>query len=262
MTADERLAQIRVKVERAKKYVHDFEVERKRFMDAEPYTVETDFDPNSGYNISRVMNLKNPPAELGLIAGDIIHNLRSALDHLVWQLVEIGCAQSGVTLTKRERQQIGFPIWQLSTEYHAQRHRRVKGMSQATIDAIEATEPYEGGKGAGLWVLNELDIADKHHGLLVTIMSVGNARVLTTNPYWWRDGLGIKDFALPNFGKPLKDGDIILICDPTFQNHVKTALDVALAKPEIIEGKPLIVGLQYFIELVDNLIVSFKPLLT
>jgi hypothetical protein len=135
-------------------------------------------------------------------------------------------------------------------------------MSQSAIDAIDATEPYEGGKGAGLWIIHHLDIADKHHALLVTLVSVTNASVLTTNPNWWHDGLGIKDFSLPNFGKPLEDGDIILICDPTFQDNVKPTLDVALVEPEVVKGKPLLMGLQYLIDLVDNLIVSFKPLLT
>lgn len=31
--------------------------------------------------------LHPPPLRLGVIVGDLVHNVRSALDHLVWQLV-------------------------------------------------------------------------------------------------------------------------------------------------------------------------------
>jgi hypothetical protein len=44
-------------------------------------------------------------------------------------------------------------------------------MAQAAIDAIDAGKPYEGGTNA-LWCLHRLDIADKHHALWVTLVSV------------------------------------------------------------------------------------------
>ncbi|HEX8843333.1 MAG TPA: hypothetical protein VF791_01635 [Pyrinomonadaceae bacterium] len=250
MTADERLSLIRLKVERAKKHIRDFEVLKTEFIKTKPYTLVTDFDPHTGYNNTRVTNLTSPPVELGLIAGDAIHNLRSALEHLARQLVLI----NGGTPTI----QTGFPVWEDPTEYRAQRNRRVQGMKQSAIDAIDATEPYNGGKGTGLWVLHDLDIADKHHALLVTLISVTNASVLTTNPYWWRGGFGVKNFALPNFGTPLKDGDVVLTCDPEFQDNVKPTFDVALVEHKVVKGKPLLEGLHYLSNLVDSLILSFR----
>lgn len=44
------------------------------------------------------------------VAGDALQSMRSALDHLAWNLMEIGCAQQGVVLTLTEQKRIGFPI--------------------------------------------------------------------------------------------------------------------------------------------------------
>ena len=50
--------------------------------------IVTHFDPDTGEKALSLKILKEPKnPEWGLILGDMVHNLRSALDHLVWQLV-------------------------------------------------------------------------------------------------------------------------------------------------------------------------------
>ena len=66
-------------------------------------------------------------------------------------------------------------------------------MAQDAIDAIDAAEPYQGGKGAGLWVLHYLDIADKHHALLTPLMNVTEA-TFTIPGYWECDYMGNRRF--------------------------------------------------------------------
>ena len=253
MTADERLNLIRIKVERANQHLCDLEVLRNNFINGHSYRIEREYHPPTGHNIYRVFDIQTPPAEIGLLAGDVIHNLRSALDHLAYQLVYV----NGATHSK----QTAFPIWDSESEYRAQRARRVKGMAQSAIDMIDASEPYQGGKGAGLWVLHYLDIADKHHALLTPLINVTEAS-FTIPGYWERDYKGVGDVAFPNFGKPLKDGDVIAIREATMDNNMNLTLDVAFTEPEVIEGKAIIKTLQRLIDLVDNLLLGFKPLLT
>lgn len=252
MTADERLTLIRVKVERAKQHLRDLEVARNSFINGNPYRIEREYDPQTGYNTYRVFDIQTPPAEIGLLAGDVIHNLRSALDHLAYQLVYV----NGATHSK----QTAFPIWDSDSEYNAQRARRVKGMAQSAIDAIDASEPYQGGKGAGLWVLHYLDIADKHHALLTPLINVTEAS-FTIPGFWERDYKGVGGVAFPNFGKSLKDGDVVAIREATMDNDMNLTLDIAFTEPEVIEGKPVIKTLQRLVDLVDNLLLNFKPLL-
>jgi hypothetical protein len=55
-------------------------------------------------------------------------------------------------------------------------------------------------------------------------------------------------FSLPNFRSPLKDGDLILTCEPGVEKDVNFAFDVALLEPEIMEGRSLIASLHRLAE--------------
>lgn len=163
MNSAERIALIREKVDRSKKHLDDLVIARNRFFDPKPYVFESKRDPQTGFDIFSVTNLKAPPHEIGLIAGDVIHNLRSALDHLAFQLM--------LANNQVPDKHTCFPIFDDGPTYNANRARRVRGMAQAAIHGIDAAKPYEGGTNE-LWCLHRLDIADKHHSLLVTLVSV------------------------------------------------------------------------------------------
>jgi len=252
MTADERLSLIRVKVERARKHLRDLELARDNFINSKPYRLERESNLQTGYNIYRVFDIQTPSVEIGLIVGDVIHNLRSALDHLTYQLV----LRNGASPTK----QTAFPVFDDATKYTTGLAGKVKGIAQSAIDAIDATEPYQGGKGAGFWVLHYLDIADKHHALLTTLINVTGAS-FTMPGFWERGYRGVGGVSFPNFGKPLKDGDVVATREAEMDNDMNLILDVAFTEPEVIEGRAVIKTLQQLVDLVDNLIVSFKPLL-
>jgi|SRR5215510_2135909 len=51
--------------------------------------MRADFDPESGYHILRIKSVPDfDPLveEISLVTGDVLHDLRSALDHAAWQL--------------------------------------------------------------------------------------------------------------------------------------------------------------------------------
>ena len=253
MTIDERLSLIRVKAERAKRHLCDLEVARNSFLNSNPYRIECESNPQTGYNIYRVFDIQSTPVEIGLIVGDAIHNLRSALDHLAYQLV----ISNGKIPTK----QTAFPVFDDATKYKAGLAGKVSGMAKSAIDEIDAAEPYQGGKGAGLWVLHYLDIADKHHALLIPLINVTGAS-FTISGFWERGYRGVGGVSFPNFGKPLKDGDVVATREAEMDNDMSLNLDVAFTEPEVIEGKPVIETLQRLVALVDDLILRFKPFLT
>ena len=243
LTADERLALIRLKIERAKKHILDLEIARDRFIETEPYVIEPERDPQTGNYLFRVTKLQPPPHDLGLIAGDVIHNLRSALDHLAYQLVLV----NGAIPTK----QTAFPIFDDAAGYVAHSHGKIKLMSQSAQDAIEATKPYRGRSNL-LWFIHTMDIADKHHTLLVALIHVGKWSVKM--PVF---GL----FNIPESSLPLKEGDVIFSCEPKVYENVKFTFDITLENPEAISGVPLLPALHKAANRIDDLILSFKPLL-
>ena len=92
MTADERLALIRRKIERANTHLKDLEIIRDRFLNSDFYALGSEQHPRPGYENFDVffpVRVDPVPSEISLLAGDAIHNIRSALDHLACQLVDV-----------------------------------------------------------------------------------------------------------------------------------------------------------------------------
>lgn len=161
----------RLKLERAEKHLQDLETALASFYKLEPCKVVKYLHSEDGRQIFRSEFTIEPPPTLSIIAGDAIHNMRSALDWLICQLSLLNGAK---TLKGVE-----FPIFKdIPTG-------RLKGSFQYKIrflpdEAKQATEiiqPYHTGNLAKLqrlWLLQQLDITDKHRGLIVEgmIMSI------------------------------------------------------------------------------------------
>jgi hypothetical protein len=249
VNATDKTKDIRLKIERASKHIADLTAVCKSFIDSTPYTIGRETDQATGYYHFKVTNVQAPPPEVGLIAGDAIHNLRSALDHLAWHLV----LANGNTPSR----QTCFPIFDSAAKYQAMDARKVRGMSQGAIDAIDAAKPYQGGNEA-LHTLHLLDIADKHHSLLVTLVAVGEATIEVNTTI---KNFKAPSFALPHFQVPLKDGDVFFVCEPGVENYTRINFDVALCEPEIVRGRPLVKMLDLLAQHVNNTVNGFERFL-
>lgn len=249
--AEERLALILIKVERAKQHLSELEGSRQRFLDTEPYAFASKRDPQTGDTVVYMTRVETPPAEIGPIAGDVVHNLRSALDHLACQLV----IANGMAPTK----QTSFPIYDAAAKYHAGQMGKIKGATAAAINEIDQIEPYQSGKGHLLWVLHELDIADKHRTLLTSITCLTKA-VFPTSSRYLAPGCAGRFLGL-QFGGTLKAGHVILTFQRELYREVQPTFDISFGKSEVIEGKPVLSTLQRLTDLVRNLITDFQPFL-
>lgn len=250
MTPDERLSVVRTKIERANQHLGELVVIRDSFMQTKPYTILSRPNTQPGYYDFYVTDIHCPPKEIALITGDVIHNLRAALDHLAYELVLLNGAEPTTATC--------FPIHDDAALYNSRHERQVRGMGQPAIDAISATQPYKGGNDA-LWVLHKLDIEDKHHALFVAIVSVTQMVLNVPQSQFWQ-GLS-PSFALPNFMKPLKEGDVVLVFEPDKGNDMELTFDICIDQPKILDPKPIVVLLTLLIKKVDDLVISFKPLL-
>src|SRR5215470_372974 len=85
-----RLEAIMVKVKRAEEHIRDLQTEIESFRDGppKPYIIQTENDPQTGELLYKATYVRDVPIRFAAIAGDVLQNLRSALDHLAWQLVE------------------------------------------------------------------------------------------------------------------------------------------------------------------------------
>lgn len=165
------LAGARAKIERAREHFENLKSEADAFLQAEPYRLvpERDDDKVS----ARVHFDREPPYDRwGLILGDCVHNLRSALDHAVQ---EVAAAFTGQD-PPPDYGQLQFPIL-TEADYWTAKSRRYQidtnHLPSAAIDIIEAAQPYH--RGDKTWpflVVQNFDNADKHRKLAVTVLAL------------------------------------------------------------------------------------------
>jgi hypothetical protein len=77
----------RARVERAKEHFQDLRSEFAAFRELDPYGISSYANPATGEYVHLARVSQEPPVRWGVVAGEIVHHLRSALDHLAWQLV-------------------------------------------------------------------------------------------------------------------------------------------------------------------------------
>lgn len=120
--------------------------------------------------------LPSPPPELSVVAGDFLFAVRSALDHLVWQLV----ISNGAAPTDRNM----FPITRSPDDFKRDvaKGRRLDGVSAQAQGIIEGLQPYHTGTNP-LGRLTELHNVDKHRTLNLTPVVASS-----TTLAWERDG--------------------------------------------------------------------------
>lgn len=155
------------KIARAKEHLKNVELEITSFFNLHPNFIAHETDPKTGEQIWKVGNEVAPvPTRIGLIVGDCLHNFRSALDHLVWELASVNGG--------RPTQETAFPLCKdiaRIAKYNCGKVSKLKGLSEPQIAIIDELQPANGGN-IYLWWLHRLDITDKHRHLnLMTIFT-------------------------------------------------------------------------------------------
>lgn len=241
LAADDRIALIRAKIHRAKKHFADLEIEAAEWADKYRDVLLGKKNPKTG-EIARPYEHRRLPmvsADTLLIAGDVIHNVRSALDHLMWHLALVG--SPGI-----DPGRIEFPIAKDQATYETNRATKVKGLSPEAVEAIDRLKPYHGGTEA-FWRIHELDIIDKHR-VILTI----ERDVILVGDWYPGDGTYLLKTDDPHFsGLQMSDVEKDIYLRPS----------EAFGDPKILQRNALIPTIKELVYFVDELIVTFKPFL-
>jgi hypothetical protein len=258
-----RTDEMRVKIERAKKHINELDVAYNLFFASRPHEISSKSDPKTGDRVFYTARVDDVPLDFSAIVGDILQNLRSALDHLAYQLFRIGPGGTG------DPRHIYFPIFDDAAKYKTGVIGKVKGMRQDAIDAIDTIKPYKGGDET-LWRLHALNNLDKHR-LLITAVTSYKFHSLTPSQRA-RIIEGFKgsrpNDPVPNlrgiFTEPtarnmfVKAGDILLtIPESEIEDDLMFRMIIAFGEPGIVEGEPVIETLKAMAERVDNIISDF-----
>jgi hypothetical protein len=253
------------KVNRAKQLIDELQAKVTAYFAANPYKIGTKKDPVSGRLVYYVQDIKDLPVEIKTVTGDVIQNLRSALDHLAYSLfIKAGGAPT-------DARHIYFPIVESEIKFkEANTQKKIAGQSQAAINAIIAVRPYREGN-IKLWQLHELNNLDKHRLLITAGSSFGSMDIASHALGLLSEGIpGMENISMPPlFIKPadnlfpLKQGDELFIDGPeaTLNPKISFNIQLVLNEPGIAEGQALMPFLREITDEVEITLNAFKSLL-
>jgi hypothetical protein len=148
---------------------------------------------DKNFGVLRIHLTPKPPLALSTVIGDFLFNVRSSLDHLVWQLV---LSNNGKPCSSNM-----FPISDKPKDFdNAVKQDRLQGVAVNARTLIESLQPYNAGNEP-LQTLSRLHNFDKHRTLNLT------TAVASSTSVQWSDESG------PSIGmfigdQELRDGAI------------------------------------------------------
>ncbi len=155
------LSGCRAKIERAHELKHALEAIISPVESQAPQLqIRAEFDPHSRYYVFRVATIPEDwTLRIGVLIGDVVHNTRSALDHLLWQLA---CHHITGTIPEERAKGIQFPI-EDACQGFAKRRKALPEIPSVYWTIFDAAQPYNGGDS--LATLRRLSNHDKHRVL-------------------------------------------------------------------------------------------------
>lgn len=147
------------RIDRAHHHLRTLESEVEGWVRREPYTCIDECDVHTGEHVTRIEDIEPAPTEFSLIIGDCLHNLRAALDNLVYELAVK--KYGGEPLPSEVEQNVMFPIFLREEGYRSRGTERISAIDERAQTVIEGLQPYHGASDY-LWILHELACIDRH----------------------------------------------------------------------------------------------------
>ncbi|SEC57945.1 hypothetical protein SAMN05519104_1649 [Rhizobiales bacterium GAS188] len=217
-----------VKIQRARKHLAELEAEVASFIIGKPikFTVEA-IEANGERTFIFNMHMGAVPETLGAIIGDIIHNLRAALDLTACEMVR-AAQQSDVG--------VYFPFSESAEELDGIiRRRHFDRAGAEAVALLQSLKPYRNGN-TSLRSIHDLDIHDKHRALIPNVMSAASPII----QMWEDDGT-------PN---PR------VIGDPNAPTEIKIVFPSEVGPA----GQELLPTLHELVQLVERIVEAFRAL--
>jgi hypothetical protein len=121
-----RISQVTPKIKWAYKHIAELETAILAFKGTDPYAVMPKRDSETGRIKYCVAEAPDVPVEISLLSGEIIQNLRSALEYLIVQLLDVE--------GKKPNSRTGFPIYNTVKSFEADPFRKIELIPKAVRD--------------------------------------------------------------------------------------------------------------------------------
>ena len=128
---------------------------------ASPPHLAAEFKEEGEWHVLRITHLVPPLSRVSCVVGDVIHNIRCALDHLACLVVQ----ECGHEVTKRTQ----FPITQSAEKFEEAISSQLPGINTTYRNFIRGLQPFASqDPPSRLEVVHRLDIKDKHKSLVLS----------------------------------------------------------------------------------------------
>ena len=165
----QQLVGVSEKLERAYENILNLGTEISLFEKLRPNEPVSDDERNGVEKLLKFLAEKKVPIRFSVIAGEIVHHLRSCLDHIVWLL------SSDASKSVKSANRIGFPITlkEPRTKDEIEFFQaKIAGVSSVDgIRLIKELQPYNTPEPADhpLAIIHEFDRIDKHQNLVLVV---------------------------------------------------------------------------------------------
>jgi hypothetical protein len=246
------------KIKRANTHIEEFQTALDAFKKTKPYQISGKRDTKTREFIYYVIKADPIPPDLSVISGDVLQNLRTALDYLIVSLIH---AHSGPTA---DISKCGFPIFDevpTTKDDESFFAGKVKGMKNEAKELLRTLKPYKGGDDA-LWRLHALNNRDKHRLLLTAATTLRPFNVGEHIRATRKNLKGhIPDFVAGTRDRifPLKVGIILLVDPPDSEENknIKLTVDIVFNESGVCEGEPIFLVLRSSLNKVRHTLEKF-----
>lgn len=223
------LTSARTKLRRAQEHFETLKAETGAWTSGNSNSVRIESNAE-GTRHRFVVSIQNAPDadRWGCLIGDCVHNLRSALDHVIWQLS--GPAPPEFCEFPIFASPVRRPTGELQPGFNA----KIRGITKASVrDFIEVCQPCNAAdppKRGVLWVLHRIDIVDKHKILIACLLEHLDPGDMNIRLRFADDSpvIGPPHTFIKN-SQPVSDGDTLLtILNEGRVEHVEADINFAL----------------------------------
>ena len=167
-----------LKFRRAVRHLSEVRRISEAYRSSNPYETLAKADLQPGA-IAGVRILREPPTSISVSLGDALQDLKSALDHAVYELARLSQA------TPRQLEDSEFLITEDASWYATNRKRRLGGVGPGALAFIDGLQPYLGVDDAhphrgALRSIHQLARIDRHRHIHVARLAMGQPTLLAT----------------------------------------------------------------------------------
>jgi hypothetical protein len=172
-----------LKLNWARELIELFGSDVERYLGDENYQAVKEpqvFESDGSSRVALTLKIVHeaPVDLLSVRIGDIVHNLRSSLDHAIFEISQSN--RAGMTI--KNEKILKFPICVSEKDFEEDLKRGViENLPSAAIEYIRSLQPFAKSEGT-LFELREISNADKHRTIQITLISIPYmTRTMTTN---------------------------------------------------------------------------------